>query len=220
MRKVILLAMFILCCASLSFAQDVRKVEVAAGFSVDSIDLGRIDTGDPTITVSNANSRETAYGFDTSVTGFVNKSFGIEGNIDGHYKNKDFTVTQTVGTVTGTTNVSTRLSTYNFMAGPHVRFAGDNSKVTPFVHGLLGANHSRVNATAFGDNIRDSETDFALKLGGGVDFDVHKNVAIRLAADYNPVFEKNNDTTVGLTTTSSGHRTRNDAMFSVGLVFK
>jgi opacity protein-like surface antigen len=220
MRKVILMAMFIVCCASLSFAQNTRKVEVAAGFSVDSIDIGPIDTGDPTITVTNANNRETGYGFDTSVTGFFNKSFGIEGDIDGHYKNKDFTVTQTVGTVTGTTTVNTRLSTYNFMAGPHVRFATADSKVTPFVHGLLGANHSRVSATAFGDNIRDSETDFALKLGGGVDFDVHKNVAIRLAADYNPVFERNNNNTIGLTTTGNGHRTRNDALFSVGLVFK
>jgi opacity protein-like surface antigen len=218
MRKVILMAMFIACCASLSFAQNTHKVEVAAGFSVDSIDLGRIDTGDPTITVNNANSRETGYGFDTSVTGFVNKNFGIEGDIDGHFKNKDFTVTQTVGTVTGTTSVNTRLSTYNFMAGPHYRFASDDSKVTPFVHGLLGANHSRVNATAFGDSISDSQTDFALKLGGGVDFDVHHDVALRLAADYNPVFERNNNNTTGLTT--SGHRTRNDALFSIGLVFK
>jgi opacity protein-like surface antigen len=217
MRKVILMAMFIACCASLSFAQD-KKVEVAAGFSVDSIDIGPVDTGDPTITVTNANSRETGFGFDTSVTGFVNKSFGIEGNVDGHYKRKDFTVTETVGTVTATTNVNTHISTYNFMVGPHVRFATENSKVTPFVHGLLGANHSRVTATAFGDSIRDSQTDFALKLGGGVDFDVHKNVAVRLAADYNPVFERNTDTTTGLT--NNGHRTRNDALFSVGLVFK
>jgi opacity protein-like surface antigen len=218
MRKVILMAMFIACCASLSFAQDKPKVEVAAGFSVDSIDLGRIDTGDPTITVTNARDRETGYGFDTSVTGYFNDKFGIEGNIDGHYKRKDFTVTQTVGTVTGTTSVNTHLSTYNFMVGPHVRFATENSKVTPFVHALLGANHSRVSATAFGDSIRDSETDFALKLGGGVDFDVHKNVALRLAADYNPIFERNNDTTTGIT--GNGHRTRNDGLFSIGLVFK
>lgn len=212
------MALFIVCCASLSFAQDARKVEVGAGFSVNSIDIGPIDTGDPTITVTNANDRETGLGFDASVTGFINRSFGIEGNIDGHFKNKTFNVTETVGTVTATTSVDTRLSTYNFMAGPHVRFMTDNSKVTPFVHALLGANHSRVKATAFGESIGESQTNFALKLGGGVDFDVHNNVAIRLGADYNPVFERDNDTTTGLT--GNGSRTRHDAMFSIGLVFK
>jgi opacity protein-like surface antigen len=217
MRKVILMAMFIACCASLSFAQNTRKVEVAAGFSVDSIDVGTVDTGDPLVTVNNANSRETAFGFDTSVTGFVNKSFGIEGNVDGHFKRKDFTVTDRTGGVTTTETINSHISTYNFMAGPHFRFATDDSKVTPFVHGLAGANHSRVSVDTQGFNIKDSQTDFALKLGGGVDFDVHSNLAIRLAADYNPVFERNTDTS-GLST--NGHRTRNDALFSVGLVFK
>jgi opacity protein-like surface antigen len=215
MRKVILMAMFIACCAMVSFAQDKPKVEVAAGFSVDSIDVGTVDTGDPTIT-SNANNRETAFGFDASVTGFVNNSFGIEGNVDGHFKNKTFTFTDTSGTTTVTADVDTKISTYNFMAGPHVRFASSNSKVTPFVHGLAGVNHSTVKATAFGDSFSESDNSFALKLGGGVDFDVHRNVALRLAADYNPVFERNNDSTL----TNSGNRTRNDVLFSIGLVFK
>ena len=202
----------------MSMAQDRSKAEFAAGFSVDSIDVGPVDTGDPTITVTNANNRETGYGFDTSATGFFNNTFGIEGNVDGHYKRKDFNVTQTIGTVTATTSVRTRLSTYNFMAGPHVRFVTENSKITPFVHGLVGANHSRVSATVFGTNIEDSETDFALKLGGGVDFDLNSRVAVRLAGDYNPVFERNNNNVTTLN--NSGHRTRNDAMFSVGIVIK
>lgn len=217
MRKVILTAMFIACCATLGLAQDRRKVEVAAGFSVNSIDVGPVDTGDPLVTVNNANNRETGFGFDTSVTGFVNNTFGIEGNVDGHFKRKTYSVTDRTGGVTTTADVNTRLSTYNFMAGPHVRFATENSKVTPFVHGLLGANHSRVSADTLGFNISDNQTNFALKLGGGVDFDLHRNVALRLAADYNPVFERNNDNT---TLSGNGHRTRNDAMFSIGLVFK
>lgn len=218
MRKVILTAMFIACCASLGFAQDKSKTEFAAGFSVDSIDVGRIDTGDPTIVVNNANNRETGLGFDTSVTGYFNRRFGIEGDVDGHYKRKNYTVTQTIGTVTGTANINTHISTYNFMAGPHLRFATDNSKVTPFLHALLGANHSRVSATAFGTNIKDTETDFALKLGGGVDFDMTPRVGLRLGADYNPVFERNNNSTLG--SNNNGHRTRNDALFSVGIVVK
>lgn len=216
MRKVILTAMFIVCCASLGLAQDRSRAEFAAGFSIDSIDIGRIDTGDPTITVSNANDRETGLGFDTSVTGYVNNTFGIEGNVDGHFKRKTYTFSDvTCAALTcQPTSVETHLSTYNFMAGPHVRFVSENSKVTPFVHGLLGANHSRVSATVFGTNIKDSETDFALKLGGGVDFDMNKNLALRLGADYNPVFERNSNSG------TNDNRTRHDALFSIGLVFK
>jgi hypothetical protein len=62
-----------------------------------------------------------------------------------------------------------------------------------------------------------SETDFALKLGGGVDIGWTKRAAVRLSADYNPVFQKADG---GLNPNFGNRRTRNDAVFSVGVLFK
>ncbi|HMF56573.1 MAG TPA: outer membrane beta-barrel protein [Pyrinomonadaceae bacterium] len=208
MRKVILLAIFIACFASVSFAQDRARTEVFGGFSVNSIDTGLSNSG-----LQNVGDRETGLGFDASVTGYFNRSFGIEGNVDGHYKRKTFVFSDAV---TPATDVRTHISDYNFMAGPHVRFAHDNTKVTPFVHALVGANHVRVSADVLGDRFNDNETDLGLKLGGGVDFDMTTHTAVRLGADYNPVFERSNNNGIGI----NDNRTRNDFSFSVGIVFK
>lgn len=212
MKKIILTAIFIACCATLGLAQEKSKVEGYVGFAVDSIDTGFQDSLQGSgLTSTNADNRELGLGFQTSVTGFVNDKFGIEGNVDGAYKNKTFTVTNGVSNA----DFRAKISSYNFMAGPHVRFATENSKVTPFVHALIGANHTRITGSALGITERDSQTDLALKLGGGVDFGLSRRVDLRLAGDYNPIFERNSNNAF-----TDSNRTRNDAIFSVGIVIK
>jgi opacity protein-like surface antigen len=211
MQRVVLLAMFVFFCASLGMAQNAQntsKWEAAAGFSVDSVDTGLSNAG-----VTSGN-REAALGFDTSATGYFNKNFGIEGDFDGHFRSRTFT-----GIGTGGSNVNSHFSTYNFLAGPHYRFV-TSSKVTPFVHVLLGGNHSKLsfdNNLALPFSLSNSETDFAMKIGGGVDLGLTRRTALRLGGDYNPVFERNNGAFSNFVT---GSRTRNDAQFSVGIVFK
>ena len=213
MRKLLFLAMLVVASASMAFAQssDRAKPEFFAGFSVNSIDTGINDAG---VVVRNGDNRQTAYGFETSGTGYFNNRVGIEGNFDGHFKTKTFDVSDTA--TSPIVPVRIKLSEYNFMAGPHVRFPSGDSKVVPFLHALAGGNHSRLSGTATGITVSDNSTDFALKLGGGLDLGVSEHVGVRLSGDYNPVFERNNSTG----TTTSNNRTRNDAIFSVGLVFK
>ena len=211
MKKVVLLAAFILCFASVSLAQDKSKVEVFGGFSVNSIDTGLGDAG-----LQNTGDRETGLGFETSVTGFFNDQFGIEGNVDGHFKNKTFTFGSCAAIgCPAPGSFDAKVSTYNFMAGPHVRFPSENSKVTPFLHALAGGNHSKIRIDFTGTRFDDNETDFALKLGGGVDFGVSDRVGLRLSADWNPVFERGDGSNL-----TDDNRTRHDAVFSVGVVFK
>jgi opacity protein-like surface antigen len=217
MRKITILAFLILACAPMAFGQERSKVEGAVGFSIDSIDTGLRDTG-----FSNAGNRQAGYGFDTSVTGFLTDKFGIEGNIDGHYRSKTFTVSQAtcqaLGCPAGTLSIPTHISSYNFMVGPHIRFGTADSKVTPYIHGLLGANHTRVKLDLPGitsTSFRDSQTDFALKLGGGIDIGMSRHAALRLGVDWNPIFEKQ-DRTIA----NGGHRTRNDFLFNIGIAFK
>ena len=212
MRKLLFLAILIMACGSMALAQstDRSKPEFFAGFSVDSIDTGINQSG---VFVQNSNNRLAGYGFETSVTGFLNRSFGIEGDFDGHFRSKTFNVSATSATGPFTA-VNTDFRDFNFMGGPHVKFTTTNSKVSPYLHALVGGNHSSITGTATGITVNDSETDFALKLGGGLDFGMTNHVGVRLAADYNPVFERNNNTT------TTSNRTRSDAIFSVGLVFK
>jgi opacity protein-like surface antigen len=214
MRKLLFLAIMIVACGSLAFAQstDRAKPEVFVGFSIDSIDAQINQSG---VFVQNSGNRVTGYGFDTSVTGYFHKNVGIEGDFDGHFRRKTFNVSPTA---TGTfTAVDTKFNDFNFMAGPHVKFTTSNAKVSPFVHALIGGNHSKVSGSTTFTTISDSETDLALKLGGGIDFGMSDHVGVRVSGDYNPVFEKNN---VNNGVTTSNNRTRSDAIFSVGLVFK
>jgi len=206
MRKAILAAMLIVCLAGLGMAQGKDdKYEVFAGFSIDSINTGLGNSG-----VTGGQNRDTALGFETSATGFFWNKLGIEGDFDGHFKGKTFT------SASGATTVNTRLSTFNFLAGPHYRFSS-SGKVTPFVHALVGGNHSSLKNAFFLTGVGGGETDFAMKLGGGVDIGWTKRAAVRLGADYNPIFEKRDG---DLNPDFGSRRTRNDAVFSVGVVFK
>ncbi|HYJ48192.1 MAG TPA: outer membrane beta-barrel protein, partial [Pyrinomonadaceae bacterium] len=177
MRKLLLLAILVAAVATTTFAQDNSKAEFFAGFSVDSIDTGINEAG---VFVQNANNRLTGYGFDTSVTGYFHKNIGIEGNFDGHFRTKTFNISET--SASGPfTPVENKFRDFNFMGGPHVRFTTSNSKVTPYLHALVGGNHSSVTGTATGISVTDKETDFALKLGGGIDFGMTDHVGLRLS---------------------------------------
>lgn len=206
MRKLFLLLIFVSCCVASVFAQDRPRPEFFAGFSVDNIYTDLEETG-----FENASERDKAYGFDLSATVYLNKHFGIEGDVDGHFKRKTLGAALCVG-FCPPPSFRIRISSYNFMAGPHVRFPTSNSRITPFARALAGGNHFRIGTDFEVEDVTRSETDFALKLGGGVDLGFSSHAAVRLSLDYNPVFEKNPE--------SGGHRRRNDGIFSIGLVFK
>src|SRR5918911_1144461 len=133
MRKLLFFVILIAASASMAFAQSSGqpKAEFFAGFSVNSIDTGLDESG---VFVQNSNNRVTGYGFDTSVTGYFNKNLGIEGNVDGHFRNKTFNISSSASGPF--TPVSTDFRSFNFMGGPHVRFTTSNSKVTPYLHAL------------------------------------------------------------------------------------
>ena len=208
MRKALLAATLVLCLAGLGMAQSKEnKYEVFAGFSIDSINTGLGNSG-----ITGGQNRDTGVGFETSATGFLWNKLGIEGDFDGHFKGKTFTATS--GTTTTTTSAT--LSTFNFLAGPHYRFSS-SGKVTPFVHALIGGNHTSLKNAFFLTGVGGSETDLAMKFGGGVDIGWTKRAAIRLGADYNPVFQRSDG---DLNPNFGSRRTRNDAIFSVGIVFK
>lgn len=210
MQKIFFAVTLALVLAGVAAAQTPGKIEGFAGVSVASFDTGLGNSG-----LTGANDRETAFGFDSSVTGYLNDHLGIEGNVDGHFKTKTFSFP-------GVTSVDARISSFNFLGGPHYRFS-PSGKVTPFVRALGGVNHSRVTVDSFTigtvttPGITQTENSFAVKVGGGVDLGISQRAAVRLSADYNPIFESESG---NLNPGFGGRRTRNDVVFSVGIVIK
>lgn len=230
MRKLILMAAITAVCSSISMAQD-KKPEFSAEFTVNSLDTGLGNftstttngtTSSTTTTFNNNNNRLATYGFDVNGTGYVTDRVGIEGDFSANFRTTSFSVTQTTtptgaGTVTTATfnPFQTRFSIYQFGAGPHVRFPTSNAAVTPFLHAIFGAAVSRVTFPNAGTNFgNSSSTNFAMKLGGGVDFG--RRTAVRLQLDYAPIFSRSLNFTGTGTTTS----TANNVIFGVGVRFK
>ena len=70
------------------------------------------------------------------------------------------------------------------MFGP--KFAARSEKVTPWAHALFGvAQLNAVGQNIVGDTVRESDTWFAWAVGGGLDVNLHKRIALRVVqADY------------------------------------
>jgi hypothetical protein len=138
-------------------------------------------------------------GWNASVTGNITDWFGIEGDFSGHYgRPKD-----EFGSIPGFT-----IDHHAFMAGP--KFAYRAGSITPFAHFLIGSARAGTRETGFG-----STSDWALAtvLGAGVDIDLSKSVAIRVAqADWLMTRFK--------TDSFYGNDRQNNFRFSAGIVLK
>src|SRR5271156_2873509 len=82
--------------------------------------------------------------------------------------------------VNGTYNTSQGVSThiYRYLAGPRI-YPLHHHKLSPYVQGLVG-----VGPYHFPTDIAPSETKLSFEIGGGADYTVWKNVALRGEADY------------------------------------
>ena len=164
-RLVLLFAMFMLA-AIPSYAQnDYPKAEVFGGYSHFSADIRFSNPFDPGGQPF-FDQREGVHGFGFSVAGNLSKSFGVVGDFSYHKREIE---------VPGP---DIDFSTFNFLFGPRLTARGD--RVEGFGHALIGGVRRRVEGG-------DSDVDFALGLGGGVDVKVSRNFGIRLVQlDYIP----------------------------------
>ncbi len=154
MRKLAFSVGVLLLFAAPAAAQDYPKGEFFGGFSVANSADG---------------SPEQFYGFETSVTGNFNRSFGITGDFAGQFKS------------TSILGVNVNGQVYQYLIGPRGAVRGD--RVTGFVHALFGG----LTVRASGGGASFSETGLAIALGGGLDVNAGKRVAIRVfQLDYLP----------------------------------
>jgi hypothetical protein len=133
-----------------------------------------------------SNSTLTLHGWNGSINGNINHMLGIKADFSGHY-----------GTWKGAT---VNLHTITF--GLQLSYR-KNRSVVAFVHALFGG--ARASAGFNGADY--SNGSFAMNIGGGLDWVVHKNFAVRVVQ-------------LDSLVTRFGPSASEDLRFSAGIVFR
>ncbi len=236
MRKTILLALLLMVSAPLALAQqqpdEPKKAEYYIGLAYENADsrLKAVDvvsinnipvtgglTAGGTLVTPNRN-RTDSLGWNSAVTLYFTPRFGLTGDVSGVWRRENQTYLNEP--------YRAQMEIYNFLAGPQVRFIND-TRWTPFVRAMAGVAYSRNRfgarsaAAPLGQSFDDSSVDFAMGLGGGLDYKISDRVSYRiLQGDYNPIFRRSRTTTTsnGLVLQIDG-KTENNLRFSTGFVF-
>ena len=187
------------------FAQDAPKAEIFAGFSYGNYELipGSSSFSNPDETISGSSSaRLGLYGWNGSVAVNMNRWFSFATDFNGLYSGSSASNTTKETLICGPSctetitivDVASRPKVHNFLFGPQFSYPG--GKIRPFAHFLLGMEHldltrsENVSSTGAGfissaalpESAGDNE--FAVAMGGGVDYSIKHNLAWRLEADY------------------------------------
>jgi len=199
MKKLFLLVGVTLLFSVSAMAQETPKSEVFGGYSYFHADGGG-----------------SLHGWNGSVGINLNKWVGVVADVSGHYGSSSTRVsTAIIGLPDLSVEASADSNIHTFLAGPQLSYRKDK-RLTPFGHALFGLArvHEKGTATTSGPvlgtttfTFNDTDTGFAMGLGGGLDVGITRSVALRLIqADY-------------LMTRLNGD-TQNNARISVGFVFR
>jgi hypothetical protein len=160
---------FLLCLvvSGLAFGQDSRA-DLFGGYSYVNIDTNGLSP------------RQSANGWEASISGNFNKWFAVEGEGSGYYKSYS-------ATLSGVT-ANAKVTDYSFAGGPRI-----NLKPV-FIHALFGGDHlnATASATSGGGSVSGSGSQDGLAglVGGGVQWRVSGPWSVRASADY--VFTRHN----------------------------
>lgn len=113
------------------------------------------------VDVGSGFDRQNFNGWNAALTGYFNPNFGITADFSGAYKSES----------------GVSVKSYSYLFGPTLR--GHMDKASPFVHALFGGVHESANASGLGG--LGSDSSFAYAIGGGFDYDMSPNVAVRVA---------------------------------------
>ena len=151
MRKASFVLILLLLLSLPAIAQETPKAEVFGGYSYAGGNF---------------------HGWNASVTGNVNKWFGVTADFSGHY-----------GGSIDEDGFDERQRVHSYLFGP--RFSARKKRVTAFAHTLAGGSRLKTELTGFGQRFIFTDTSFALVAGGGLDIKVNDHVAIRaIQIDY------------------------------------
>jgi len=212
MKRFAFLAVILFSAYALASAQNDKKPEFFAGYSYESVNSG-ITSSDIQTTGGAQTSLDNRFnlnGFNASGAAYFTRHLGITGDFSAHFvRRNDFF--DTVAT-------RSKFSLYNLTAGPQYKFSS-TGRFTPFTHALFGIAHRNLTETFSdgSDNFIDRTTNFAVNLGGGVDYRLNDRFALRLFQfDYNPIFLRSRT----FNSITFPDRTLNGVRISAGIVIK
>ncbi len=186
MRKLVFLVAVVLVVGVSARAQHPR-VEIFGGYSYANLDEGLFP-------LSSLSGRRNANGWGANLSLNSSRFFCFTADFAGQFGDVP-TLDPTLACIAVfppppgcTTDVN--FSTQQFLFGPRFTFRGAGA--TAFVHVLLGATRTRLSSFPFSGGLvpAQSETDFALAAGGGLDVRLSPFIALRaFQVDYIPVHQ-------------------------------
>lgn len=108
--------------------------------------------------VSDDDFKETPLGWQSEVTANITKMFGITGDVGGEYKTVD----------------GTKIKIHSFLGGPQITHRLDKASV--FAHAIYGLTHIGLSQGSQSD----SQNNFTMGYGGGIDVKASNKVSIRV----------------------------------------
>src|SRR5713101_7339983 len=120
--KIKLTMLFALLCTPSLWCQEVPRLEIFGGYSYLNADTNNLASP----------SRQSANGWEASVSGNFNKWFAVEGSVSGYYKTYSVDVSA-LGL--GLNTIDLNVHDYSFVGGPRLNFQ------PVFVHALVGGDH-------------------------------------------------------------------------------
>jgi hypothetical protein len=141
--------------STLGYEQNVPRMEAFGGFSF-------LNAG-----TNGLANRQNVAGFEGSVAVHVNRWLAGEGSIGGYYKTIQITNVGTFG-----------FHDYTMMGGPRFNIG------KAFFHGLVGIDHLTGSANFYQVGASSSDNALAGAFGGGVQWNVSRQFAVRTSADY------------------------------------
>jgi opacity protein-like surface antigen len=179
--------------------RDDHKIQIFGGYSYFLTDHGGDNPFEFLI-----DERERLHGFAVQAARGLNGFLNIAADVSRHSN-----TFQTLGSTPHFSVIRhSQASLWCFAFGPQVKVP--NHRLRPFAHALFGGARFSVTTTVTGDiseEFSESQTKFAMVLGGGLDIDVSNRFAVRvIQADYLRTFFI--------------ERTQDTFRFSAGVVFK
>jgi hypothetical protein len=189
MRKTLFVALFLICCAPLAHAQDIKRGEFGGGYSANWVDSQGAFSSDP-----NSSSRDLFNGFYVNGSYNFSRYIGVQGEVAHNRKTINFT-----NSIFEPVSLEGRLT--QGLVGVKFQDNATDVKVRPFARGLVGIGHVSGQGTTTTSptttvNFNNSDNGFAAVLGGGVGVRLSRSAEFVASADYNPI-RLNDNTTLG-----------------------
>lgn len=193
-------------------AQDHNKFEFYGGYQFHNISTGLGDVND-IIGEDIFDNRITAHGWTLAATGNITKRIGIKFEYSSTGReifNSD------AESIVGDTDTKLRVNQY--LGGIQIKNNDkDGPRFKPFAHVMAGIANERIRCTTGCDfaegTFNESNSNFAMVFGGGIDVKVSKRIDIRvIQVDYNPIFFG------GIENLELSDRTQNNFRFGFGIV--